>query len=322
MARGLPAVWSAVFGGPLIGAGIYLFGFQSAVPIVESQPDAPPLAGLLLAAFGCFVVALGAYVRYLGAPDAPRMREAEEILDQRDPAQRNALAETFLSMPILGAGGYLLYFTERPLVYPTVALAVGFYLFSRGIHRYWRNTLTTYYLTNQRVLEEYRFVSLVRDEVPLGKVRGVQERRTIWESLFGLGNVAVRSGAASGLTVSVDNIYDSTEFADLVRDELAPETASKPDRSVESDGDKSGDGVAGDEENESHEENETDDELDAAVGPTAAATNPRENAGEGVDTRDEETRPDRKRGRTESVSRSVADGTESSDDDSSGETAE
>jgi hypothetical protein len=316
-----------VFGGPLVVAGVYLFGFQSAVPIVESQPDAPPLAGLLLAAFGCFVVALGAYVRYLGAPDAPRMREAEEILDQRDPAQRNALAETVLSMPILGAGGYLLYFTERPLVYPTVALAVGFYLFSRGIHRYWRNTLTTYYLTNQRVLEEYRFVSLVRDEVPLGKVRGVQERRTIWESLFGLGNVAVRSGAASGLTVSVDNIYDSTEFADLVRDELAPDAAPVSDPAAEtdeaeSDGDETGDGVQTDEENESSEGDETGDELDAAVGPTPAATNPRENAAEGVDTRDEKTRPDRKRGRTESVSRSVADGTESSDDDSSGETAE
>ncbi|WP_135854786.1 PH domain-containing protein [Halorussus salinus] len=314
MARGLPAVWSAVFGGPLIGAGVYLFGFQSSLPIVQNQPHAPPLAGLLLAAFGCFVVGLGAYVRYVGAPEAPRMREAEEILDQRDPAQRNALAETFVSMPILGGGGYLLYFTERPLVYPTVALAVGFYLFSRGIHRYWRNTLTTYYVTNQRVLEEYRFVSLVRDEVPLQKVRGVQERRTVWESLFGLGHVAVRSGAASGLTVSVDGIYDPTEFADLVRDELAPEVSSDSKRASET-GEANGNG----------DEGETGDELAAAVEQTAARTDRREpHAGRNA-TRGEATRTDRGQGRTESVRRSVSDGAESDgdgDDDSTTETAE
>ncbi|MFC6974136.1 PH domain-containing protein [Halomicroarcula sp. GCM10025709] len=112
--------------------------------------------------------------------------------------------------------------------------AVGFFLFSRGLYRYWQHTLTTYFLTNQRVLEEYRFISLLRNEVPLEKVRGVEERRSAWESLFGLGTVAVRSGASGGLTVSVGEIYEPSEFADLVRSKLTDgpnegQAATEPD---------------------------------------------------------------------------------------------
>jgi hypothetical protein len=226
MARGLPAVWSTVVAVPFVAAGVYIAGFQSAFPLFDPGRRAPPEVGYVLVCFGLFVFGLGLYVHFVAAPSAPRMRDGEEVVDRRDPAQRNALAETFLSLPVLAVGGYLLYFTERPLVYPTVALAVGLYLFSRGVHRYWRNTLTTYFVTTQRVIEEYRFVSLLRNEVPHEKVRGVEERRSAWDSLFGLGDVAVRSGASGELTVSVDDVYDSTEFADVVRNEISPHADS------------------------------------------------------------------------------------------------
>lgn len=83
---------------------------------------------------------------------------------------------------------------------------------------YWTNTPTTYVVTNQHVLEEYRFLSLVRNEIPIDKVRSVEERRSPVESLVGLGNVTVRSGAGS--TVTVRNVPDSTSFADVVRRQL------------------------------------------------------------------------------------------------------
>lgn len=83
---------------------------------------------------------------------------------------------------------------------------------------YWTNTPTTYVVTNRRVLEEYRFLSLVRDEVPIEKVRSVDERRSPVESLVGLGDVTVRSGAGSMVTVR--SVADSTSFADVVRRQL------------------------------------------------------------------------------------------------------
>ncbi|WP_224450283.1 PH domain-containing protein [Haloprofundus salilacus] len=227
MSRGLPAAWSALFGLPLVVVGGYIYGFQSQYPLVEGQATAPPIAGVLLAAFGLFVCGLGTYVQFVGAPPAPTMRASETFVDDRDPAQRNALAQAFASVPFLASGIALLYFTAYPLVYPTLTLALGLYLFSTGILRYWRNTLTTYLVTNQRVIEEYRFLSLVRNELSLEKVRAVEERRSMRESIAGLGSVHVRAGASGGLTVTINDVYDSTKFADVIRAQLGTEESSE-----------------------------------------------------------------------------------------------
>jgi membrane protein YdbS with pleckstrin-like domain len=218
--RGLPAFWSALFAVPFLAAGIYVYEFQYEHPLVAAQPEIPTDAGLILLGFGGFVLALGLYVQFIAAPRAPTMRDDETVIDIRRPAQRGSLARTFASVPFLSAGIYLLYFTVYPYVYPTAALAVGLYLFSSGIYRYWQNTLTTYLVTTERVVEEYRFVSLIRTEVPLDQVKSVQERRSALESLFGLGNVRVSSGASGNLAVTVSDIYDSTDFADILREQL------------------------------------------------------------------------------------------------------
>ncbi len=230
MARGLPALWSTLLGAPAVAGGLYLFRY--APPSVTS--GTPPWVGLVVAAFGLFVVGMGVYVHFVTAPEAPETRGGEELAEERTPALRHALGQALVGLPILGLGGYLLYFTARPLVQPTVALAVGLYLFSTGLYRYWRNTLTTYFLTTRRVIEEYRFISLLRNEVPLAKVRGVEENQSAWDALFGLGNVAVRSGASGGLTVSVDEVYDHDQFARRVRTELGPEEATADDGADES----------------------------------------------------------------------------------------
>jgi hypothetical protein len=235
MARGRPALWSATFGVPLVGAGAYVYALQSRYPLVANQPDAPPEAGIPLAIFGAFVIGLGAYVETVAAPEAPRMREDERIVDERDPAQRSALARAFASVPFLAAGIDLLYLTDAPYVYPTAALGVGLWLFSSGIHRYWQNTLTTYFLTTHRVLEEYRFVSLVRTEVPLEHVRAVEERRSAWDSLFGLGSVHVRSGATGDLSVTAADVYEPGAFADAIRDELTDADAPTDEDEAEAD---------------------------------------------------------------------------------------
>lgn len=210
MARGLPAVWSSVVGAPFAVAGGYVY-------LRNPSPMVPSRVGLPILAFGLFVIGLGFYIHFVAAPKPPSMRDEEEIIDTRNPAQRAAMAKTVMGFVFLIAAGYVLFFTFMPYVYPSVAFVVGLYAFSTGLHTYWTNTLTTYYVTNQRLIKEYRFISLVKQELPLEKVRGVEERKSIWEALVGLGNVRVASGGGGTLEVVVRNIYSPTKFADEIR---------------------------------------------------------------------------------------------------------
>lgn len=210
MARGMPAVWSAIFASPfLLGGGyVYLTGNTSVLPEV----------GLPMVGFGLFVLGLGLYIHYVAAPKPPTMREGEEVIDTRNPAQRAALAKAIVGLLLLLVAGYYLLFTFFPYMYPVGAFVPGLYLFSIGLHTYWTNTLTTYYVTNQRIIKEYRFISLVKQELPFDKVRGVEERKSLWEALVGLGNVRVASGGGGTLEVTIRNIYSPTAFADEIRE--------------------------------------------------------------------------------------------------------
>lgn len=211
MARGMPAVWSAVLGAPLIAGGAY--GYVGDVNV-------PKEVGIPMAVFGAFIIIVGTYIHVVAAPSSPNMRDGEEVVDTRNPASRAAIAKFSIGFLLLVAAVYLFYFTYQPYVYPTVSLAIGLYLFSTGIHAYWTNTLTTYYVTNRRLIKEYRFISLVRQEVPFDKVRGVEERKTVWEALVGLGNLRVASGGGGTLEIVIRNIYYPTKFADKIRDLL------------------------------------------------------------------------------------------------------
>ncbi len=208
MARGLPAAWSAVLGLPFVAGGLYA---------VVRSPNVPSEAGLPFIGFGGFVILLGLYIQFVAAPEPPTMRDGEEIVETRNPAQRAAAVKAAVGFVVLSVAGYLLFFTFLPYVYPLVTLVGGLYLFSTGLYAYWTNTLTTYYVTNQRLIKEYRFISLVREELPFEKVRGVEERRSVWETIAGLGNVRVASGGGRTLEVVVRNVYSPTEFADEVR---------------------------------------------------------------------------------------------------------
>jgi len=208
MARGRPIIWSALFGILFIASGAYAY---------FGQHNAPKEIGLPFIVFGAFIVLVGSYIEYVAAPDKPEMDEDEEIIDTRSPVQRAAIAKMILGSASLGVFIYLILFTFAPYIYPIAALIPGLYLFSTGLFAYWTNTLTTYYITNQRFIKEYRFISLVREELRLNKVRGVSEQKSIWEALVGLGNVQVSSGGGQSLQITARNIFKSTTFADEVR---------------------------------------------------------------------------------------------------------
>jgi hypothetical protein len=210
MARGYPGVVGAILGLPLVAVGAYVSLGQDAVPAT---------VGIPLAAFGVFLLAIGLYVQFIGAPEPPQLQDHEELLATRTPAQRRSVVMTVIALPFLAGAVYLLFGTNLPYVYPTVAGLVGLYLFTTGTYTYWQNSLTTYYVTNERIITEYRFISLIRNELPFEQVRGVEERRSAIESLVGLGNVLVRSGGGATLEVNVRSIYDPSEFAETIRNQ-------------------------------------------------------------------------------------------------------
>ncbi|WP_235728436.1 PH domain-containing protein [Halosimplex carlsbadense] len=197
-----------MFGLPFVGAGAWLY---------LGQEQYPPVVGLPFAAFGLFIITVGVYV-HLISPGELRTNGDEAIVAKRHPTQRVATAKIGLGLPLLIVTVYLLYFTYVPYLYPTFTLIIGLYLFSVGVYTYWTNTLTTYYVTTERVLKEYRFLSLVRQEVPRTKIRGVQERKSFLETVAGLGNVLVASGQGRSLEVQMRNIQRPEEFADEIRD--------------------------------------------------------------------------------------------------------
>jgi membrane protein YdbS with pleckstrin-like domain len=177
----------------------------------------PELLGLPLLLFGVFVLLMGWYVHMVASPPAPTLREDEEIMDTRHPTQKAPLAKVFLSLPFLFLAGYFMFFTLYPYVYPTVAFALGLYLLSSGILVYWANSLTTYYITTDRVINSFRLLSLVRKEVPMEKIRAVEESRSPIEAVVSVGNIRVASGGGAGLEIVIRNVDNATEFADELR---------------------------------------------------------------------------------------------------------
>jgi len=210
MTRGRPALWSTLLGLPFIVVGGWLY---------LGQADYPPTLGRPFAFCGAFVVGVGAYIQAVG-PSEPRLQDGESVIEKRRPTQRVALVKIALGLPLLAVTVFLLFFTHVPYVYPTVTLVAGLYFFSVGLHTFWTNTLTSYYVTTNRIIKEYRFLSQIRQEIPHSKVRGVQERKSLTESLVGLGNVRVASGGGQSLEIVMSNMERSGDFADSVRDVL------------------------------------------------------------------------------------------------------
>ena len=213
MARGYPAVWSTLLGGGFAVSGWWVY--RNA----RTNPGAilPVEVGYALVAFGLFVFLVGLYIQRV-APDPPNLREDEEILTTTHPTQRVAIGKFLLASPFFVATIYYYYFTLVDYAIPTATLVVGVALFLDGLTTYWRNSLTAYFVTNRRVITEYRFLSLQRREIPLETIRSIEERKSILEMLTRVGNVRIVSGSGRHLTIVVQNIHNSTEFADIVRD--------------------------------------------------------------------------------------------------------
>lgn len=220
MARGYPAVWSTVFGLPFLIGGGYLYFIPQQnlqLPSMLIPPSDLQTIGVPLMLFGFFIIVVGIYIQ-IAAPPEISIQKNEELIREQHPSQRVAVSKIITSIPFLIISAFLLFFTLYPYIYPTIAFLFGLYFFSSGIKTYWVNTLTSYYVTTNRVVSEYRFISLRRQEIPLNKIRGVEERKSIMEAIVGLGNIRIASGGGGGsVQLNIRNIYNSAEFADEIR---------------------------------------------------------------------------------------------------------
>ena len=221
MARGHPGFVSTLASLPFISTGLYVYLFPSdsiRIPgTVVAQSDVQLIGGSLVA-FGMFIFTIGLYVQF-AAPSSPTLQSSESIVDKRKPSQRVAFSKGLLSVPFFIVTLYLLFNTIVPYMYPTGSFVVGLYFFSSGVKTYWINTLTLYIITSKRVISEYRFISLRRQEIPLNKIRGIEERKSILETLAGLGNIWVASGGGGGsVRVNMKNIEKSSQFASRLRE--------------------------------------------------------------------------------------------------------
>lgn len=205
--RGRPLFWSLLLALPFVaGGGAILF-----IGITVLTAFALPLFLL-----GGFVIIVGLYVRS-AARESPTFREDEEVIDTRRPRYRVAAFKVALSMPFFLGAPVILLFTVMPYLWPTLLFFGGLFFFFSGFTTYCRNILTTYYLTDQRIISVYRFLSMDRKEIPLDRIRVIQERKSVWEMLLRLGNVLVATGGTETLQINVRHIPDPSPFAEELR---------------------------------------------------------------------------------------------------------
>jgi hypothetical protein len=186
MARGAPRAWGVLLGTPSVGGGVYALLVGTGAPAAIGYP---------LILFGTAAILIGGYVATV-SPEAVDVDPIEEFT----PSQLGAYLTGGTSLPFLIATLYLLYGTRVPYVWPTLAFLAFVVLFVKGSVRYWQNTLTTYYVTDDRIVSEYRFLSLKRSSINHDDVTNVSRRQSLTETLTGLGTVEI-TVAGSGLTL-------------------------------------------------------------------------------------------------------------------------
>lgn len=129
---------------------------------------------------------LGIYVSQV-SPESPDVEPIEVF----KPSQLSVYLLGVASLPLFVLTLYLLFWTRVPYVWPTPAFVVFVFLFVKGLVRYWQNSLTTYYVTDDRVISEYRFIKLKRTSTNVPDGENVEIRRSVIGTLTALGTVTV-----------------------------------------------------------------------------------------------------------------------------------
>jgi membrane protein YdbS with pleckstrin-like domain len=184
MARGVPHVWGAGLGIPTFLGGAY-------VVATGGTETAPAGLGYPFVILGAVALLLGVYVSRV-SPEPPEVEPIEVF----KPSQLSAYLLGVASLPVFVVTLYFLFWTRIPYVWPTLSFVLFVILFVKGLVRYWQNSLTTYYVTEDRVISEYRFIGMKRNSANITEIGNIDRHQSPVETLTGLGNVTVRSPSA------------------------------------------------------------------------------------------------------------------------------
>ncbi len=192
-------LWGCLFGAPLLAVGGWMFQTSGTVPTGAAYP---------FVVLGAFAIVLGAYVTYA----APRPESYNTVV-VFEPTNLPAYAYAVFSIASLAVTLYLLYGTEVPYLWPGLAFLAFLVGFLKALFVFFKNMLTTYYVTPDRLISEYRFLSLTPTSFEHDDVTNVTRRQSALETLLGLGTVRV--SVPSG-TITLDNLRNADEAEDVL----------------------------------------------------------------------------------------------------------
>lgn len=179
------------------------------------QPVASGI-GVSFTAFGAFVLIVGVYVEYRGSSNPPGYLKLEDLEETVEPRQTIALAKIALTLPVVLLSLYMILFTTLVYILSLAVLAVALAALSLALAELWSNEVTTYYLTGNRVVRVYSFLSPQVEQVSLNRLRDVRTTRSALQRRFHLQNIRVRDEKGSTELV-LDDVDTFSQLSKVLR---------------------------------------------------------------------------------------------------------
>ncbi len=146
-----------------------------------------------------------------------RFSEGEEVILKIHPSLKPSFGKIFIGLLILLPGLYY-YLYGKINIISYIFYFFGVLVILHGLSDLVVALRTTYYVTNMRILKEYRSpMKLEVTEIPIGKIRGIETRKGFWEVLFKLGQVVVASGAGRYFEIRFRYIDNAEKVAEEIR---------------------------------------------------------------------------------------------------------
>lgn len=81
-------------------------------------------------------------------------------------------------------------------------------------------TFTRYALSDDRLFLSVGFFSVKDEELLLYRIRDISMKRSLWQRIFGVGTVTVRSSDKSTPTLELKNIKNPQDFKELLHENV------------------------------------------------------------------------------------------------------